>query len=367
MKTQLDRKYVNFILVLCSLAIGLLFVEAFLRIFSNRVAVYQPIWYVPSLNEKYYKRLFLSIYEKGNYDWENFDSRLGWDAKTPETRFRGQSIEKTKKPGVQRILFIGDSYTRGNEVKNDETFPYYVSQMLPEKEILNMGVSGYGLDQTYLKFKYDGCQYDPDIVMVGINYSNYIRASLPFTYFAKPALIVNPETGDCSVINQPVSPPADVYGQLQHEMRFDCYLSTFLRTFWAKLKMNREHDEIEVCNQMDPIVDYILSSFRQYALQHSIQLYLIHIPGGHLFKDAECFKKYSNDRIETSLLKLYQESKIPWINLTDEFLSRYDMDTIYRDFYFHRRNGGMGHLTPIGNRSVANILMEKISLNAIES
>jgi hypothetical protein len=41
-------------------------------------------------------------------------------------------------------LILGDSFTFGDEVSDNETYSYYLQQMLPHTEVINMGVHGYG-------------------------------------------------------------------------------------------------------------------------------------------------------------------------------------------------------------------------------
>ncbi len=48
------------------------------------------------------------------------------------------------------ILAVGDSYTYGEEVNDDQTWPAYL-QRLTGRRVLNGGVTGYGFDQTVLR------------------------------------------------------------------------------------------------------------------------------------------------------------------------------------------------------------------------
>ncbi len=46
------------------------------------------------------------------------------------------------------LLFFGDSYTFGWGVEDDQTFPYYVSRLMPHHRVYNYGVPGYGPQGT---------------------------------------------------------------------------------------------------------------------------------------------------------------------------------------------------------------------------
>jgi len=61
---------------------------------------------------------------------------------------RGPSLAK-KVPGEQRVLAIGDSFTLGMQVDNDETFSALLDEAMGSNvQILNAGVPGYGTEQA---------------------------------------------------------------------------------------------------------------------------------------------------------------------------------------------------------------------------
>lgn len=53
-------------------------------------------------------------------------------------------------PDRGAILAVGDSFTFGEEVKDDETWPDHLQRLL-RRRVLNAGVSGYGFDQIVLR------------------------------------------------------------------------------------------------------------------------------------------------------------------------------------------------------------------------
>jgi hypothetical protein len=98
----------------------------------------------------------------------------------------GSEHSYTKDRGKLRILFLGDSYTFGDEVSDNETYPDYLQQMLPDVEVINMGMSGYGHDQMLIYLKEEGVKYQPDIVILGYLSMDSERNMLEFSYYAKP-------------------------------------------------------------------------------------------------------------------------------------------------------------------------------------
>src|SRR5262245_52819870 len=76
--------------------------------------------------------------------WDYYDPDLGWDSYTAGKR-TGPDL------GSVCGAAFGDSTTHGDEVKDDETWPFILSTYMG-CEIENFGVGGYGQDQSYLKY-----------------------------------------------------------------------------------------------------------------------------------------------------------------------------------------------------------------------
>jgi lysophospholipase L1-like esterase len=83
---------------------------------------------------------------------------------------RGPEQPYEKPTGTARILVLGDSFTWGYGVGDDEVFARVLEKQLPHDpvrwEVLNAGVSGYGTDQEYLYLINEGFKYAPDIVVL---------------------------------------------------------------------------------------------------------------------------------------------------------------------------------------------------------
>lgn len=53
----------------------------------------------------------------------------------------------------EAIWIFGCSYTHGWSINDEETYPWLLQQMLPDKEVVNFGVGGYGTVHSYIQFK----------------------------------------------------------------------------------------------------------------------------------------------------------------------------------------------------------------------
>ena len=78
-------------------------------------------------------------------------------------------LEKYKK----RIAFFGDSYIFAADVPYNESWIYFLENSLGDEwEVMTFGVGGYGIDQAYLRWKLQGQNYDPDIIVIGFQAEN---------------------------------------------------------------------------------------------------------------------------------------------------------------------------------------------------
>jgi len=173
-----------------------------------------------------------------NYEGKNFkrtyfnvrlipDSTLGW---VPNPYFKSNdALYIYNRNGIRsndllteysdkkklRIAIFGDSYAHGDEVKFENTIGYYLESKLTElniaSEVLNFAVSGYGMDQAYLRWKKVKEEYNPDIVILGVQFENvkrHINIMRPFYYhtteipYSKPRYII--QTNKLQLINNPI-------------------------------------------------------------------------------------------------------------------------------------------------------------------
>lgn len=119
------------------------------------------------------------------------DTILGW---LPNNNFKDKNKlyqytfdgirtnEINKKYGdknLLRIAIFGDSYIHGDEVSFDHTIGKYLEDIFYANhinvEILNFAVSGYGMDQAFLRYKEVNEKYKPDIILLGIQFENVKR------------------------------------------------------------------------------------------------------------------------------------------------------------------------------------------------
>lgn len=83
-------------------------------------------------------------------------------------RFRGPEIPP-RRAGVTRVVVIGDSFTEGMGVREEDAYPRVLARLLIQDriEVLNCGRRGYDFPALFDLFE-DALHLDPDIVIYGM-------------------------------------------------------------------------------------------------------------------------------------------------------------------------------------------------------
>ena len=116
-----------------------------------------------------------------------------------------------KPEGIARVVVLGDSFTFGEQARDDETWPACLEQQLDNTEVLNLAIHGYGTDQQLRVLEVQGVKYQPDIVVLGFFVEDIFRNGLAFRDFAKPMYIL--EDAKLVLTNSPVPRPQQILAQ----------------------------------------------------------------------------------------------------------------------------------------------------------
>lgn len=122
-----------------------------------------------------------------------FDRHTGWklppSAEIPESRpgefsviyrsnaqgFRSPHDFDAPKTG-RRIALLGDSYTFGSGVPYGDTFAARLEAALPDTEVFNFGVGGWGIDQMWMALRHHALPREPDLVLVAFIRQDFNRS-----------------------------------------------------------------------------------------------------------------------------------------------------------------------------------------------
>ena len=120
-----------------------------------RFAFDQTLGYIPVPGQKARRNL------PGVYDFTYSNNSQG---------LRGSREYGPKRPGTCRVLLLGDSFTYGFGVNDDQTFAHHLEQYLRQRnlpaEVINAGNPGKGTDYELKVFQTMGVQLHPDLTVL---------------------------------------------------------------------------------------------------------------------------------------------------------------------------------------------------------
>jgi hypothetical protein len=313
--------------------------------------------FISEQNEKYNQYKFFSSHkDKKDLDYPFYDPLLGWDYEIDSQRIRGEKIyQKEKAEGIMRILFIGDSFTYGNEVEDDESFAYFTDNMIFKSEVLNMGVGGFGLGQVLLKYQHHGKKYNPDLVILGIHPPMWNRTNVSFSAYSKPHFVWNSDLAKLELKNSPAPNPQEYFNKIKSQVKKESFILGLVEK-WRKDSVSIPLLHMKYFKEMEIVVERILETIQREVEATGSKFMIVQIPLGVRFKGPGSPLSPAHNR----LISIYNKLNIPYLDLKDEFLRHHDISMVFNDFYIHRPDDIIGHFSPSGNRAVARIISDNL-------
>jgi hypothetical protein len=343
------RRWINGLLLLGSFAVAVLALEGLLRLTLSPARLVGGAPDRPEVNQWHNELRYLSRYrDRPPSELHRHDPLLGWDSNYGETRVRGRSVVPDS-PGL-RAVAVGDSFVFGNDVEPGENFSALLDSAPNALQVLNMGVPGYGIDQSHLKLKHHGLRLEPDLVLFGIFVGDYERTTVAFTTFAKPRFVLQDDA--LTLTNQPVADPAAELERIAAALDGRWYLQELLANLYRKLN---PLDDASFFDASDRIVRAILQDLADSV--GGRRLLVIHFPRGESFSTPDPFHTTVHQR----LLKIYRTLGIEFIDLAEEFRTSNPAGPAAA-FFVVQEDGDIGHLNPAGHRRVAELIAARLGL-----
>ena len=173
-----------------------------------------------------------------------YDPELGWSLRPGATAsskatgqkvdyvinslgFRGDETTAAKPEGTFRIVVVGDSHAFGFGIPQQGTFSYLLQGYFKNVEVLNLGVSGYGIDQYLLRLRRDGFPLKPDLVICYVpHFAESRHMTDKMWALGKPRFMEH--EGKLTLVNQPVANNSTVYLAM---LEADSFLGKWCRTY----------------------------------------------------------------------------------------------------------------------------------------
>ncbi|HEV2844306.1 MAG TPA: hypothetical protein VG477_05630 [Thermoanaerobaculia bacterium] len=153
-----------------------------------------------------------------------FDPDLGWtirpNGNKPQYKANGKGLRATREysleppPGKVRVAAFGDSFTHGSGVPMGFSWAERLERMSPGLEVMNFGIPGSDPGQALLRYRREGVQYRPAIVLIGMmseNINRMVNTFRPFYFvrsgipFSKPRFAVRGD--ELVLIENPIKSP----------------------------------------------------------------------------------------------------------------------------------------------------------------
>ncbi len=216
-----------------------------------------------------------------------FSRELGWELR-PGRRSRLYAVNQqglrslrehdlTPADPDRRFLCMGDSFTFGTAVGDDETYPAHCEKLMPGSEWLNFGVPGTCLTQSYLHYRRNAAKFGGRHVIIGFMSNDAMRTVncfRPFVNTESNAPLTKPfvrlREGKFSLEPNPYS-SADDYRRLLADDRAELdklrrldYLS-WVREKQSSNPILRTLSYIVDARQLDRSFDMLLDSSLPFA------------------------------------------------------------------------------------------------------
>jgi hypothetical protein len=150
--------------------------------------------------------------------YHTYDAELGWVPEQQQATVWGKAVtiledgirsnggREVKDRTEDPILAVGDSYTFGDQVADSDTWPAQLDQ-LSGKRVVNGGVDGYGVDQTFLRAQRLLNRYRFSAVIFSF-IPDDLRRSQMSVMFATAKPYFDFKGGQPTLENVPVPPPS---------------------------------------------------------------------------------------------------------------------------------------------------------------
>jgi hypothetical protein len=259
--------------------------------------------------------------------------------------------------GRQRLMIVGDSYSFGHGVSNEQTFAYKLAERMPDWDIMNLAVSATGTDQNYIMYEQYGEKFGPNIVLLGFYVLDFNRNTYSFRDYAKP-MYVPREDGSLELTHTPVPSPKQLLQQyLSGEKQiggwhYSYAVAAFQKVFTNYIKRNRSEGSLP-----RRTLTGIMEKFNERVRQNGATPVWVVFPIRDILEGGQ--SKYS--KITAFAESEARRLKMPVLNLEPIFSSYLAAHPKVKTLWRPREIGG--HLTETGHEVTAEAIVQLLQSN----
>lgn len=277
---------------------------------------------------------------------------------------RDREFDYNKKLDTYRIGVFGDSFTYGEGVQNDETYPKLLENLInadpqlnslgKQIEVLNFGIGKTGTSQQYAFYQKEGKKYHLDLVIIGFLAGNDFTDNLSGVFTLNNEKLVHNSAAYSSVRKLQ---SLVYYFPFYRWLAANSQLTNFVRLKATQLddqwrternaKLNAiSSSELETQRFEVEITRQLLTEFRRELALDGVKLILVSLPA----MNQKPLEDYSKNAPPPDAVVLYDRLE----RLLDRDLERLDLTPYFAKLpikpYYYPEDG---HMTPLGLQLVA--------------
>lgn len=306
----------NFILIILSILITLILIEFMLRFFlpqeisgSWRIQDKNGLWINKSNSSSFHEFIYNKKKISVNYYFGQYSNRI----------YKDINYNNAK----EKILILGDSFTFGWLLNDQDTFIFKLQKKYPDKFLINSSAGGWGTSD-YLRYIKSYCKnINPSKIIIFINHADYLRSINSKLYlFDGKNLIEN--KNDILKIKLRLKNYSKIYEFFLKNLHITQFVRKFFRSYIAETRINTNivveekktilnKDQIEFIKKL---YDEIINQSKNCGAQ----LDIVNLSWPNLFVSEELIK--INNEIELYLKKIdihYYDLKNEMKKIKNEF------------------------------------------------
>ncbi|MAG31685.1 MAG: hypothetical protein CL908_12425 [Deltaproteobacteria bacterium] len=265
---------------------------------------------------------------------------------TPERLRRADSMPRPPGP---TILATGDSFTFGDDVDDDQSWPAHLEVRLG-RPVLNGGVFGYGLDQSVLRAETLIQIHRPSIVLLSMIPDDIERTELAYRYAWKPYFHLAGHDLQLRNVPVPIAPPPTRFRALREALRHSHLAHSIFRRvtpYWWYLDGNQQ----KVHDDGDEVARRLMKRIARHARKHDVRLPVV----------AQCDAFLETERLKP-VLESAAAAGLEVLDLPDLIAESVRTGEWTLDELYLGREGGRfgGHHTPRANQWIAMQITAKL-------
>lgn len=246
------------------------------------------------------------------------------------------------------ILAVGDSFTFGDEVADEETWPAHLETLLG-RPVLNAGVFGYGLDQAVLRAESLIPQYRPSTLIISFTPADIARCEMAVYYSYKPYFEVRDNRLVIRKDHMPEAlPPASgIKRMLRHSVLAHSLMSRVAPRWWLQT-----FREVKAHRQGLPVACLLMSRIADLAMDEGLRVLALGQP-----ESTAVWQYDRQDALVEKVLTCAQHKGLVSLNLVREYRRILDSDPEVHQRFF---NSDGVHMSDEGNAWVADEIARTI-------